>query len=569
LTAVRSPFADGETRSVPVIFVAGNAKLAPGPNAEARRWWILPSVAAAQPGDEIAWIGRASGTPADADAESEGVAILLADPLVSGRHARLVRDGDSLAIEDLGSKNGTFIDGQRVIARASSTRTAWPDGGVAFVGDHALIYRLVSPHALVALEEEATAPLAPVATASPALASMAQKLRRWAAGGQELLLCGETGVGKEVYARAVHATSGRSGAFVALNCAALPRELVESELFGYRAGAHSTARGDKPGLIERAQAGTLFLDEIGELPQEGQAKLLRFLQDRELTPLGGQKPRRIEVSIVAATNQEVDMGGVLPAPPAGARSTGDAHAADGKRDAQPHQALRADLVGRLGAAPVLLPPLRDRREDIGALCRHFLAALLPGRTPLPGFEGPAFRALFLYAFPLNVRELEKVLGAAVALTEGRRPIALGDLPPAFAAVAAAPPAARSSDATSPWSGHASSASAAITSLVPSAAPSAASGATPAPAPSSISSTAVERTATRRAPAPGPTAAELEALLARHGGNVAEVSRTLGRQRAAVWRWIKRFGLGVQQHRSGSDPEAPDDAAAGDDDKPGK
>ena len=500
LTAVRSPFADGETRSVPVIFVVGSAKLGAAVASEARRWWILPSVASATPGDELAWIGRASGTSADADAEVEGVAILLPDPLVSGRHARLVRDPEGLAIEDMGSKNGTYVTGQR-----AAGRTPLPDGALVFVGDHALVYRVVSPHALVALEEEAAAPLAPVATASPTLAVMVQKLRRWAAGGQELLLCGETGVGKEVYARAVHAASGRSGPFVALNCAALPRELVESELFGYRAWAHSTARGDKPGLIERAQGGTLFLDEIGELPQEGQAKLLRFLQDRELTPLGGQKPRRIEVSIVAATNQDVNVAGERPA-------------------------LRADLLGRLGAAPVLLPPLRDRREDIGLLCRHFLTALLPGRVS-PGFEGPAFRALCLHSFPLNVRELEKVLSAAVALTQGARPIALGDLPPVFAQAAAGQPTSRSAE-TLP--------------LVAPVSPAAAAG-----------------PGARRAPSPGPSPAELEALLALHGGNVAEVSRALGRQRAAVWRWIKRFGLGVSQHRGGGDPLTPDEAGDGD------
>jgi DNA-binding NtrC family response regulator len=497
LTAVRSPFADGETRSVPVIFVIGSAKV--GPPAP-RRWWILPSLSGGEAGDEVAWLGRASGTDADAAAEVDGLGLLLHDPLVSGRHARLLRDPHQggLAIEDLGSKNGTFVGLQRI-----SGPTAWPEGAVVFAGDHALCHRMVSPNELLALEEEATAPLGPVATASPELAVTAQKLRRWAAGGQELLLCGETGVGKEVYARAVHAASGRTGAFVALNCAALPRELVESELFGYRAGAHSTARGDKPGLIERAQGGTLFLDEIGELPQEGQAKLLRFLQDRELTPLGGQKSRRIEVSIIAATNQEVKVAG----------------------------ALRADLVGRLGAAPVVLPPLRRRREDLGALCRHFLGQLLPGRaSAVPGFEGPAFRALCLHEFPLNVRELEKVLAAAVALTQGKRPIVLGDLPAAFAHAGQPVGGGRSGD------------------TLPLTAPSA----------------AAQNPLGRRPPSPGPSPAELEALLARHGGNVAEVSRALGRQRAAVWRWIKRFGLGVQQHRGGGDPGDPDGGAAVDD-----
>jgi DNA-binding NtrC family response regulator len=162
-------------------------------------------------------------------------------------------------------------------------------------------------------------------------------------------------------------------------------------------------------------------------------------------------------------------------------------------------ALRGDILGRLGAAPVILPPLRDRKEDLGALCRFFLARAAGGELPAPAFEAAAFRALCLHGFPLNVRELEKMLGAAFALTGGKRPIALRDLPP-----------------LGPLPERA-----------------------PAPAPEKSG---------RRPPAPGPTAGELEALLAEHQGNVAEVSRALGRQRAAVWRWIKQFGLGVDRHR---------------------
>jgi DNA-binding NtrC family response regulator len=483
LTAVHSPFADGETPSVPVLFLIGAAMTGGPPASEARRrWWILPSQGAAPAGAELAVIGRSGTSGRDGGAEGRAlpVPILLDDPLTSGRHARLLwqgqgqgqgqadEDGDRLLVEDLASKNGTFLAGERLVGARPL-----PQGVPLFVGEHVLVHRMVSPHQLLALEEEAEQPLGPVATASPALALTTQKLRRWASSSGEILLGGETGVGKEVYARAVHAASGRRGEFVAVNCAALPRELVESELFGYRAGAHSTARGDKPGLVERAAGGTLFLDEVGELPQEGQAKLLRFLQDRELLPLGGRQARRIDVAVVAATNRAVDV------------------AAPG--------ALRADILGRLGAAPVLLPPLRERLEDLGALCRHFLSrAAAPAATP--AFELPAFRALCLHGFPLNVRELEKMLAAALALTGGTRPIALRDLPPLGPLPRAAPPSQP------------------------------------------------EKPAGRRAPAPGPSASELEALLAQHQGNVAEVSRALGRQRAAVWRWIKQFGLGVDRHR---------------------
>src|SRR5262249_32937978 len=163
-------------------------------------------------------------------------------------------------------------------------------------------------------------------TASPLLAVACDRLRRLAASSSELLIVGETGVGKEVYARAVHGASGRKGRFMAINCAAIPRELVESELFGYRAGAHSTAHQAKPGLIEEAESGTLFLDEIGEMTHEAQIKLLRFLQDRELTPLGATRPRQIDVRIIAATNRTLSAAG------------------SGKT----HPGVRDDIVARLG-----------------------------------------------------------------------------------------------------------------------------------------------------------------------------------------------------------------------------
>jgi transcriptional regulator with PAS, ATPase and Fis domain len=244
---------------------------------------------------------------------------------------------------------------------------------------------------------------------------------------------------------------------------------VESELFGYRAGAHSTAHQAKAGLIEEAEGGTLFLDEIGEMTQEAQIKILRFLQDRELTPLGSTRPRRMDVRIVAATNRAIA--------PAGAGKSG--------------QGLRDDIVARLGAAPIQLPPLRSRIEDLGALTAHFLRA-----TPNVKFEQPAFRALCLHGWPLNVRELEKIVTTAAVLAAGSAPIALRDLPDPIARALAAP---------------------------------AASGA-------------------RRVSGPSPTPAQLEELLRRYEGNVADVSRELGKHRAAVWRWIKKFGLGPHKFR---------------------
>jgi transcriptional regulator with PAS, ATPase and Fis domain len=476
LTAARSSLARAEEPNIPVLFLAGRAQLAQASGAP--RFRLL--------GDELL-LGRS----ADVESAPEPGVMRLQDPLVSGRHARLIRNGSSIDIEDLESKNGTLLQGRRLSGRARL-----PAGQPFFVGGHALLWRMVSAIELSAMEAESARPLGPVATVSPELAVIAGKLRRWAESGEEVLLLGESGVGKEVYARGVHAASGRSGPFVALNCAALPRDLVESELFGYRPGAHSTARAAKPGLLERAEGGTLFLDEIGEMPQEAQAKLLRFLQDRELLPLGATQPRQLDLRVLAATNRLVS--------------------------ADEPGSLRADLLGRLGAAPVHLPPLRERLEDLGALAAHILERT--GRTrsgTSPELEPSAFRALFAYRWPLNVRELEKVLGAGAALTLGMRAIALRDLPPALAAGV--------TGTTSP--------------SLPVMAPPSSATAPP------VSPEATAPPPARKPPMPGPSAEELAALLERHQGNVADVSRALGRQRAAVWRWIKRFGLAVERSKN--------------------
>jgi two-component system NtrC family response regulator len=391
---------------------------------------------------------------------------VLEDGLVSGQHARLTRGAGGYDLEDLGSKNGTWVDNQRLEAKDGKVRLR--DGALIFFGNHVAVFRMVSQIELEAIKAELVAPFGPVATASPALAVACDRLRRLAASDGELLIVGETGVGKEVYARAVHEASGRKGRFVAINCAAIPRDLVESELFGYRQGAHSTAHQAKAGLIEEAEGGTLFLDEIGEMTPEAQIKILRFLQDRELTPLGSTRPRRMDVRIVAATNRTAAGPGKGPG------------------------GLRDDIVARLGAAPIHLPPLRNRIEDLGALIGHFLARA-GARCK---FEQPAFRALALHAWPLNVRELEKIISTAAVLTGGDKPIALRDLPEPIARVLTAPSAGSA----------------------------------------------------RRANGPSPTPAQIEESLRRYEGNVADVSRELGKHRAAVWRWIKKFGLDPQKFR---------------------
>jgi DNA-binding NtrC family response regulator len=332
--------------------------------------------------------------------------LILRDRMVSGRHAEITRDGDKYELTDLGSTNGTVVDG--VVARPT---VKLHEGSLVFIGGHAAVFRVISINELAAIMTELERPLGPVASANPTLAVLCGKLRKLAEAGEEVLLTGETGVGKEVYASAIHRASGRKGRFVAINCAAIPRELVESELFGYVRGAHSQAAASKPGIIEEADGGTLFLDEIGEMAPELQTKLLRFTQDRVLAPVGGVRPRRIDTRIIAATSRTTAPG----------KSTSSG--------------LRVDLAARLGAEPIRIPPLRERIEDVGALVAHLM-----GERTL-AFELAAFQALCLHPWPGNVRELGKVVTSAEALARGGDRITTEHLP---AVIAAAPGRVRSS-----------------------------------------------------------------------------------------------------------------------------
>jgi transcriptional regulator with PAS, ATPase and Fis domain len=328
--------------------------------------------------------------PAGAVRGPDANVISLSDRLLSRRHLRIQTRRGGYEIEDLQSTNGSFIDGHRLDKRRSLS-----DGSIVQFGNHVGVFRRASVAALAALEEEAASPFGPVATSSPSFALTLAKLRRLARTDADLLFVGETGVGKEVYSRAVHAASGREGPFVAINCAAIPAELVESELFGYVRGAHSTATQAKAGLIEQADGGTLLLDELGDMRPSLQGKIFRFLQDRLLLPLGSTAPRPIDVRVLAATSKLGD-------------------------------AVRSDLRARLGSDPIEIPPLRDRVEDIAALTVHF------GGGALRGMEAAAFRALHLHSWPLNVRELASTITRAAAIAEPG-PVGLDHLPKSIAA----------------------------------------------------------------------------------------------------------------------------------------
>jgi transcriptional regulator with PAS, ATPase and Fis domain len=210
-----------------------------------------------------------------------------------------------------------------------------------------------------------------------------------------VLLLGESGTGKEVLARFVHRASDRStGPFVALNCAALPEQLLEAELFGYERGAFTGATQSKPGQLEQAAGGTLFLDEVGEMSLQVQAKFLRVLQEREYQRLGGTRVLRSDARVIAATNRDLPR-------------------------AIAHGQFREDLYYRLNVFPIQLPPLRTRAEDVLPLSDAFLAEIGRGiGRPASGISRDARKLLTEYHWPGNVRELRNILERATILCEG-------------------------------------------------------------------------------------------------------------------------------------------------------
>jgi two-component system NtrC family response regulator len=243
-------------------------------------------------------------------------------------------------------------------------------------------------HAEPAAAAEATAP-GSIIGASQAIRDVQKRIGLAAAGDAGVLILGETGVGKELVAQAIHRFSARATRpFVAVNCAAIPAELLESELFGHERGAFTGAASARRGRFREADGGTMLLDEIGDMPLATQAKILRALQEREVTPLGGA-PVRIDARIIAATHQNLQ-----------------ARVAAGQ--------FRADLYYRLAVIPIEVPPLRDRGADILLLAQHIMNELRPSHPP--SLTDAAQHALLTYAWPGNVRELRNTLERAASLT---------------------------------------------------------------------------------------------------------------------------------------------------------
>jgi PAS domain S-box-containing protein len=265
-------------------------------------------------------------------------------------------------------------------------------------------FRDISDLARLRKELEGVCTLEDILTKNKGLARTLELLPKIAASGSSVLLLGESGTGKELFARALHNLSPRrAGPFVAVNCGAIPAELLESELFGHVRGAFTDAKADRKGRFELAQGGTLFLDEIGDMPLALQVKLLRVLQERVVEPLGSEKGLATDVRVVAATNRDLA-----------------AMAASGE--------FRRDLFYRLGVARLVLPPLRDRPEDIPLLAAAFIERLnLVQGKAVAGLADAALKRLMRHDYPGNVRELQNILEYAFIL-RGQGRIGVEDLP---------------------------------------------------------------------------------------------------------------------------------------------
>jgi transcriptional regulator with AAA-type ATPase domain len=414
-------------------------------------------------------IGR--GARASVERARDGAAtrlvVKLDDPWLSSTHASLVRVLGRWAIEDRGSKNGCFVSGER------ATRAELGGGEVLEMGHSFFVLgagsALDAGGGSIVDASALAAPHPALATLSPAIGRDVAQLARVACSTVPVILEGETGTGKEVAARAIHELSGRTGELVAVNCGALPRDLVEAELFGHKKGAFSGATEDRAGLVRAADRGTLLLDEVGDLPLGSQATLLRVLQEREVRPVGATRATSVDLRVIAATHRPLDR------------------MVDEGR-------FRADLLARLAGYRMLLPPLRERREDLGLLLASLLRRLSAERAPEVAIRPRAARALFCHDWPGNVRELEKCLAAALVLSSPG-PINLEHLP-------------------APVRG------------------------------------ALDRGAAARRAADEEHARELVALLREHEGNIAAVARAMGKARMQVQRMMKKHDLDPASFRRG-------------------
>jgi DNA-binding NtrC family response regulator len=310
----------------------------------------------------------------------EACDVVLTDAAVSGRHATVVPTAAGFDVTDLGSRNGTWLDGVAI------ARAVVPVGTTLGLG--ASLVQLLPAEEAVDLPPSGASSFGAMVGSSLAMRRIYALLERASRSDAPILCLGASGTGKELAARAAHDHSPRKdGPFVVFDCGAASETLIESDLFGHMRGAFTGAHADRPGAFALAHKGTLFLDEIGDLPLGLQPKLLRLLETGEVTPLGARKTEKYDVRVIAATHRDLwkEVGKGL---------------------------FRGDLFYRLAVVEAHLPPLRSRPEDISELVRVFLKRAGAPEAPI---EGAGLERLRAYAWPGNVRELRNVITRAVAL----------------------------------------------------------------------------------------------------------------------------------------------------------
>jgi len=429
----------------------------------------------------------------------------IPEAAVSRHHARFERRSDGqIWVVDAQSMNGTFVNGRRVreqalavhdVVRIGDTLFRFVAQGIYGYGAYRIdggVVRQARPFSH-GIEQ-------PYLVGGYQVDAILDRIAKVAQSMIAVVITGESGTGKELVAREIHRLSGRKGLFQAINCAALPESLIESELFGFRRGAFSGANADKLGLVRAAHGGTLFLDEIGDMPLEAQAKLLRVLHEKEVLPIGATTAERVDIRVVCATHRDLED-----------------HVARGL--------FRGDLLARLRELLVYLPPLRQRREDLFPLVSHFLAR---DERPI-SVNFPFMLAIAHYDWPYNVRELESAVRVAITLSGGA-PLDLPHLPetvrraldghgaPATPGQShPAPPAVTTLRDGALRDGVREGAREAARDLVP-----------------------------RRTDAP--SADELRELLRRYAGNIAKVGRELGKERMQVHRWLRRYNIDIKEFR---------------------
>jgi transcriptional regulator with GAF, ATPase, and Fis domain len=340
-----------------------------------------------------------------------------------------------------------------------------------------------------------------------------------------VLIDGESGTGKELMAKVIHANGSRSTRpLISVNCGAIPENLIESELFGHRKGAFTGAATDRKGKFESAHGGTIFLDEIGELPLQGQVKLLRVLESQEIQRVGADEPMQVDVRIVAATNRNL-------------------------RQMAQQGSFREDLFYRLDVIRVTLPPLRERRDEIALLLAYFgdEAAEALGRRPVA--LTPALRRFLLeYAYPGNIRELRNLVYRIGCLADGvadlrHLPPDLREAAAAWPVVAPTPTTSGSASAALPTSGSAPPATSASPATSPATSPSPSTMPTqPAPQPRSVGEA-------RRLAGDAAERAFLEQGLREAGGTVAELARRCAMNRSHLQALLKKHGLQARDYRA--------------------